>query len=330
MKNWKLLRGLQRTFDGGDDLALHRKRLAGNARARRRRMAAAAKLAADFADVHLVAFRAQADARHFRFHFLEHAGDDDRLNGAQVVDQAFRVVALRAGAGEIFFLQPEPSDAVFARQAEFAVNMLEQLRARQRIGLINFVANFREVGAARDQFRAGVKRPGPRVGILERAGVRRDGGEQLVGNRRGDRPARGFQQSVNQFAGGRLARRHPVHVGVARVAFVMVNVDENFPVADALAGLAEPLEARAVGGDDAVEFFAALAVFQSARRRSRNLYFCGMASWFQTVTFLPSFRSASARPSCEPMQSPSGRTWPTMQKVLCSRMTSMIRSMIFG
>ena len=49
---------------------------------------------------------------------------------------------------------------------------------------------------------------------------------------------------------------------------------------------------------------------------SRNLYFCGTASSFQQATFLPSFCNASARPSCEPMQSPSGRMWPTMQKVL--------------
>ena len=62
----------------------------------------------------------------------------------------------------------------------------------------------------------------------------------------------------------RLARGNPVHVGVARVAFVMVNVDENFPVGDALAGLAEPLETRAVGGDDAVEFLAALRFLKQA------------------------------------------------------------------
>ena len=217
---------------------------------------------ADFAHVHLPAFGAQADARQFRFQLLKHARDHHRLNGADVVNQTFRVVALRAGAGEIFFLQPEPGDAVVVRQPEFAVNMLQQPRARQRIRLVNFVANFREVRAARDEFRAGVERAGPRRRILERAGVGGNGGEQQVGNRLGDRPARHFDQPVNQFAGGRFARRNPVHVGVARVAFVMVNVDENFPVADALAGFAQPLKTRAVGGDDAVEFFAGLRFFK--------------------------------------------------------------------
>src|SRR5690348_4019626 len=35
-------------------------------------------------------------------------------------------------------------------------------------------------------------------------------------------------------------------------------------------------------------------------------------------------------PSCEPMQSPSGRMWPTIQMVLASRMASRTRSMIWG
>src|SRR5665213_3090809 len=255
------LSGFQRLLDRGDDLALNRKRRAGNARARRRQVAAAAELRRDFVHVHIGIFRAQADAREFRFNLLKHAGDHDRLDGADVVNQAFGVVAVRAGAGEILFLQPEPRDAVVVRQPEFAVDVLEQFRARDRIRLINLVANFGEVRAARDEFRSGVKRAGPRGRVLKRAGVGGNGGEQQIVDRLGDRPARDLEQAVNQFAGGRLARRNPVHIGIARVAFVMVNVDENFPVADAFANLAEPLEAGAVGGDDAVEFFAALRFF---------------------------------------------------------------------
>ncbi len=44
----------------------------------------------------------------------------------------------------------------------------------------------------------------------------------------------------------------------------MVNVDENFPVGDALASFAEPLEARAIRRDDAVEFLAALRFLKQA------------------------------------------------------------------
>jgi hypothetical protein len=44
----------------------------------------------------------------------------------------------------------------------------------------------------------------------------------------------------------------------------MVNVDENFPMADAPADLAQTLETRAVGGDDAVEFHAAFRLLEQS------------------------------------------------------------------
>jgi len=88
-------------------------------------MSAAAELRGDFVHVHLVAFRAQADAREFGFDFLEDARDDDRLDGADVVNEPLGIVALRAGAGEIGFLQPQIGDLVVGSETEFAVNMLE-------------------------------------------------------------------------------------------------------------------------------------------------------------------------------------------------------------
>src|SRR5882724_10024326 len=78
----KLFRVVQRLLYGGNHFALNRKRFAGNSRARRSRMSAAAELRGDFVHVHLVAFRAQADAREFGFDLLEDARDDDRLDGA--------------------------------------------------------------------------------------------------------------------------------------------------------------------------------------------------------------------------------------------------------
>ena len=61
----KLSCGIQSALDGGNHLALHRKRLARNARARRRRMAATAKLRGDFVHVHLVIFGTEADTGQF-------------------------------------------------------------------------------------------------------------------------------------------------------------------------------------------------------------------------------------------------------------------------
>ena len=68
-------------------------------RAGRRLMAAAAKLRGDVVDVHLVVLGAKADARDFRFDFLEDAGDHDRRDGADVINQSLGVVALARRRG---------------------------------------------------------------------------------------------------------------------------------------------------------------------------------------------------------------------------------------
>ena len=67
------------------------------------------------------------------FDLLKDTRDDDGLDGTDVVNQPFGVRAFRAGAGEIGLLQPEPGNAVVGREAEFAVNVLEQPHAGERI-----------------------------------------------------------------------------------------------------------------------------------------------------------------------------------------------------
>ncbi len=180
MAQWQqgLFRVLQRPFHRSNHLALHGKRFARNARARCCRMAAAAELRGDFVHIDLVAFGAKADACEFGFDFLEDARDDDRLDGANVINESFGVIAVCAGAGQIGFFEPEPRDAVIGGEAELAINELEQSRAGDGIRLINFVANSCKVRAARDEFRARVKCAGARAGILKRAGVGGNGGEQ--------------------------------------------------------------------------------------------------------------------------------------------------------
>src|ERR1035438_6400526 len=111
-------RRAERLLDGGNDFALLRKGAPRNTRASRRRVAAPAELRGDGIHIHLLALRAQADAGQLRVDFLEHAGDHHRGNGADVVDEALRVAALGAGAGEVGFLEPEVSDLVLVREAE--------------------------------------------------------------------------------------------------------------------------------------------------------------------------------------------------------------------
>lgn len=227
-------------------------------------MAAATEFSGDFVDVHLLIFRAQADARQVRLQFLEEAGDHDGRDGADVIDKAFGVVRFRSCSGVVGFFQPEIGDLVVMYEAEIRINVLEQFRARKGIGLINLVANGREIGAASDEFRADVECAGTRRGILKRAGIGRNGGEEAIRDLFRDRPLGDFKEAENQFAAGGFAGRNPVHMGVARVAGVMVNIDELLAIGDAGTDGPETFKARAIRGDDAVKFLAAFWLLEEA------------------------------------------------------------------
>ena len=101
-------------------------------------MPAAAELLCDFIHVDLRVFGTQTDTRHLGFDLFKDARDHHRFNGADVVNESFGIVALGAGACEIGFLQPQVSNLVVLRETEFAVNMLKQFGAGERIALINF------------------------------------------------------------------------------------------------------------------------------------------------------------------------------------------------
>ena len=105
-----------------------------------------------------------------------------------------------------------------------------------------------------DEFAANMKGSGPGARILERTCVGGYGREQAIRDAWGDLPTRSFEQTINQFARGRIARRDPVQITVARVALVMVNIDERFSSGNERAGFAEALEAGAIRGNDTVEF----------------------------------------------------------------------------
>src|SRR5262249_34474289 len=89
-------------------------------------------------------------------------------------------------------------------------------------------------------------------------------------------PARDFQEAINQFASRRFTRRNPVDIGIARIAFVMINIDEQLSARDAFAGRAKPFEARAIGGDDTIKFLSAF-------------WFLKQLAWIEEGVFLRHF-----------------------------------------
>ena len=86
-------------------------------------------------------------------------------------------------------------------QAEVAVDVPQQPGAGERIGLVDFVADLGEVGAAAHQFAGHVIGAGARGGILKRAGV----GETAVKRQSAIGLVMGhsaiLQQAEDEFAG---------------------------------------------------------------------------------------------------------------------------------
>src|SRR5437899_10273448 len=108
-------------------------------------MAATPKLGGDFVHVHCSAFRAEADPRQFRFQFLEDTSHHYRRDGADVIDEALGVAAVGACASEVGLFQPVIGDLTVVSQAEVTVNVPEETRAEERVGLIYYDTDFREM-----------------------------------------------------------------------------------------------------------------------------------------------------------------------------------------
>src|ERR1700676_4538362 len=105
---------------------------------------------------------------------------------------------------------------------------------------------------------------GTRGGILKRAGIGGNGRKQQVGNRLGDWPAGDLQQTINQFATRCIARGDPIYIRISWIADVMINVDQDFSIPDAIANLAQALKTGAIGGDNTIKLFARLRLLQTS------------------------------------------------------------------
>ncbi len=74
-------------------------------------------------------FGAKTDACFARFNFFEQTGDQNRFNGANMIDQAFGVFTGCTGLGVIRLFQPQIGDLVFFGEFELIIDTLEQSHA---------------------------------------------------------------------------------------------------------------------------------------------------------------------------------------------------------
>jgi len=108
--------GVEGLFDRSDHAPLNGQRFARDTRPGRGLVPAASEQAGDVAHVDAITFRAEADARQFRFELFEDASDDDRFDGADVIDESLTVGSVGPGTGEVGLPQPEVSDLIIVRK----------------------------------------------------------------------------------------------------------------------------------------------------------------------------------------------------------------------
>ena len=139
------------------------------------------------------------------------------------------------------------------RQPKLIEHVLHQSNPRKRIRLVDFIGDFRQVRAAFHQLAPHIISRGPRARILEGARIGRDRREKAISYLGSHRPIGAIQQPIDQLAGGWRARSNPIDVRVTRVAFVMINIDENSAIPDQFACGAKPLKTGAVGRNHTIE-----------------------------------------------------------------------------
>src|SRR5947207_2890440 len=138
------------------------------------------------------------------------------------------------------------------------VDMTQQAGAGQGIGLVHFITNLCQIGAAADELAGDVVSAWPSRGILERARVGGDCSKETISNALGNGPVGNLQQAIDEFTRGGFSGGDPVQIAIASVALVMVNIDQELTILDTAADLAEPFEARGVCGDYAIKLVSRL------------------------------------------------------------------------
>ncbi len=158
------------------------------------------------------------------------------------------------------------------RQMKVAVEMLEQPDAGERKGLIDLARDGVHVRAQSDQFARGMVGQRFGGGVLEGAGIGGNRGKKTIGNGRRDWPLSGLEKTKNQFAGRSLAGGNPIQIAVARVAQVMVDVDEAFAPGNGRPGDTQALEGGAIGGDNQIKLVAVGGLLEDVMRIQKRVF----------------------------------------------------------
>ncbi|MFM1944168.1 MAG: hypothetical protein RI897_3150 [Verrucomicrobiota bacterium] len=120
-------------------------------------MSTAAELTGDLVDIEAGIFGAEADAGEVASGFFEEAGDDDGLDTAEVIDEAFAIVGGGAGAGIVGLAEVEGGGLVFVVELEAFIEFAEEFDTGDGEGLVDFLGDDFEVCSVLDEVGGGLE-----------------------------------------------------------------------------------------------------------------------------------------------------------------------------
>jgi hypothetical protein len=178
-------------------------------------MAATLEAKTNCADIRTLVLGAHADADFAVIQFFEKDRDDDSLDGAQVIDQAFVVFGDNAESVCRRDRKAEACDFAAGVETHTIEQNAQQLDAAARIALVKLLAQAADVDPATQDISRDLKGARGRLRILKRTGVGRDGGEKIFCNRFVERQFLALQELKKNLPGGRGSRVDVVQVAIA-------------------------------------------------------------------------------------------------------------------
>src|ERR1700693_5892725 len=219
------------------------------------RMAASTEFAANLVHVDAIVFRSHAQANSALRQLLKQYGDDDRVDAANIVDQAVDIIGLNSQALLGFVRESHARDPIVRVERGSGQNLAKELDSPLGIALVQFVRNPCGVDPAFDEFSHNLKSASIYVRVTERTGIRGDSSVQCVGSRLGERKIFGTKKFINDLAGRGRNRIDVDQITISGVTGVMIDVDPLSRASNRFKSRTQALQTGGIQGNGEIKLF---------------------------------------------------------------------------
>src|ERR1700722_15541146 len=191
-------------------------------------MAAAAEFAANLVHVHTVIFRSHAEANSTLRQLLKKYRDHDRVDGANIIDQAVDIIGVNSQWLLDFVRQRHAGVPVVCFYTGLRRKSPKEVDYPPRVAFLPLVAKGCGVDPDLQELRRNFEGASGDVSVPERTGIRGDSGVKSAGRRQGERQILCPEKFVHDLTGGWRPGVDINQIAISRIAGVMVDVDPLF------------------------------------------------------------------------------------------------------